>query len=152
MLVAFSAPAAAGTQSMCASLAAGVANGNISTVDVWLTRYHAAFDNCIAQHGGTITQLAPATKTELKIAVRPQAKAVRHHRPKRLKKIVARPAIAAPAVSTAHDEILSPAHLDGLDQGLGTWSIDCSQRYGSFSKDSEFYTAANGKRKPCSMR
>jgi hypothetical protein len=86
------------------------------------------------------------------IAFKPAAKTVEHSAAKRKRKIMAGPAKVAPVASKECDWILSAAHVDALNKGPGTWNKDCSQQYGSFSRDSEFYFAAAGRRKPRSMR
>jgi hypothetical protein len=125
----------------CIAVAAAYANRGPREIDGWLARYRRSYDNCvspknlISAKAATIKKIQPVTAVPTK-----------QNSPARKKQAI------RPAEPIADAKMLQlPEIPRSSDPGADSWLKNCSQRYGSFSKDSQFYIATSGRRMPCSM-
>ena len=134
----FTTKALAGKSSDCIEIAAAVANAGQREIEGWLTRYHRSYHNCILKKKSEIEKLVSPKKIKKKQVVKP-SKTTRD--PKKI--------IPQSAADTNSKMLKIPEIRKPIDPLLISWNTNCTQRYGSFSKDSEFYSASAGRRTPC---
>ena len=136
----FTPQALADKSSDCIAIAAAAANAGQREIDGWLTRYRRSYHNCILNKDPAIKKLVSPNKVQKK-QVAKSAKIKRG--PKKN---------IQPSTADTNSKMLKvPEITKVIDPALVSWNKNCTQRYGSFSKDSEFYIASSGRRAPCAM-
>jgi hypothetical protein len=151
LLCALSTQALAGTKSSveaksaCEIVAATFANTNVTTVDIWLDRYHATFAKCFA--GNVAASQAPML----------DSKAIKNRKPiKKLPKVVAKAGIkrtvVIPARIALEEKAKNGFHLPKRVLQAGTnsnasWIENCSPMLGT--EQTSFYLSNMGKRISC---
>ena len=166
-------------QADCAAIAAKISTTNGTDVDAWLARYRQAYASCRAQ-ADAVTPGAEktATKSANKKAVfkSPKVKPVpalgnpspkvskiektppkpiqkprklaRSKTKKKVETLRARAAVKSPV--PAGKLIRAPQAIKSISPE--SWRINCSARFGGFSKNSEWYISSSGKRVSCVIR
>ena len=169
----------AGIQANCATIAAKISNTNGTDVDAWLARYRQAYASCRSQAnvikpraektatkpankkavfksprvkpvttpGNPSPEIAKIEKTPPKPIQKPR-KSARSKTKKKVETLRARAPVKSPA--PASKLIRAPKATRSI--GHESWRINCSERFGGFSKNSEWYISSSGKRVSCVIR
>jgi hypothetical protein len=148
-------------KSLCADAAKDSANAEVTTVDIWLSRFRTSFDSCYAKLTPKSEVVIPAhdapvaSKPKRMLNLEPVAKL----RPKsKSVKAAAVPAVKAklrrPIVSPAKN---SPIALESLQEsspvlltkGQSSWKLQCSPMIGTPGRGDTFYISTTGLRTAC---
>ena len=160
-------------KSACAALAAKFANADISNVDVWLTRYRSTFNGCMPPNTVEATpQIIPkmasvekrpvekakhriVEKIKRKMVVkaihvpRPALKARKPHAKRPTGEIDVILTRTAPRTSP-ENQIYFPVSAPKTTTGASeSWLNNCSPKFGSSNRESDFYISNTGKRMSC---
>jgi hypothetical protein len=135
----------AAAKSACEIVAATYANASVTTVDIWLDRYHSTFARCFASN--VATSQAPM----------PDSKAIKNRKPiKKLPKVVVKPGIKRTVVIPAKIAIeekgkngfrLPKRVLKAGTSANASWIENCSPMLGT--EQTSFYLSNTGKRISC---
>jgi hypothetical protein len=150
-------------KSACAIVAATFANANVTTVDIWLDRYHSTFTKCFANN---VSKSATATSATIELVEKKSARAlIRKSRPKTIKsqkpkeklsKVVAKVGIKRTVVIPAKISIkengknsfqLPKKTPQTATNANESWKANCSPMFGT--EESSFYLSSTGKRTSC---
>jgi hypothetical protein len=151
-------------QTDCATIAAKISITNGTDVDAWLARYRKAYASCRSQR--EVTDGLPAKGPEQANVVKPDAektttKSANKKKPTQKRRKLANPGttkkvealqVRAPLKLPAPASKLIRASKATRSVGAESWRINCSARFGGFSKNSEWYISSSGKRVSCVIR
>ena len=148
----------------CATIAANISTINYTDVDAWLARYREAYALCRSQHevsdgppakspeqANVVKYPSPKVSRIEKTPPKPTQKRRKLANPKTTKKVEAL-RVRTPLKLPAPAGKLIRATKATKSVGAESWRINCSERFGGYSKNSEWYISSSGKRVSCVIR
>jgi hypothetical protein len=148
-------------KSLCADAAKDSANAEVTTVDIWLSRFRTSFDSCYAKltpksevviptHAASVAS-KPKKMLNLERAakLRPKSKSARAAAVPAVKAKLTRPIVSPAKNSPIALESSPESNPVLLTKGQLSWKLQCSPMIGTPGRGDTFYTSTVGLRTTC---
>ncbi len=147
-------------KSACAALAAESANADVTTVDVWLSRFRATYDSCfkkleprgevqIPERVPPVAQASPTPGKRKAVKVTTKSKPPKVS-PVRISKARHKLPIVLPVKITAG--AAAPFLFPAGTKAELSWKANCAVMLGTSGKDDSMYLSKNGVRTSCNIK